>query len=160
MVFLRLDFDGKINSAIRYISQDSEGRVQSMDDAPIPGSSRNVWDVLLKISQGNCSTRWRADQKGGSKHQSYRFKRLTQKLMKDVTKPSNGTTGPSGLNSKAWKHMLMNFKQSSNPKEVHSSSAIIFNNVCLIPDTHVSYIPYKLLYWIIQIWYFCKLNKS
>ena len=47
-VFSKLVFDGKIISAIKYISQDSHGGVLSMDDSPISGSSRTVRDILLE----------------------------------------------------------------------------------------------------------------
>ena len=47
-VFSKLVFEGKLNSAIRYLSEDSSNGVLGMNDRPVKGSAKTVQDLLLE----------------------------------------------------------------------------------------------------------------
>ena len=46
-IFSKLVFEGKIKSAIRYLTEDSSG-VFGIDAYPFPDSGKTVWEILLE----------------------------------------------------------------------------------------------------------------
>ena len=114
-VFSKMVFDGKINSALRYLSQDStRGGVLNMDNI-IPGGSKTVRDVLFeKHPRASVPPNDVLIDEDVLPVNSIVFEGLTRKLIKEVARRSKGAAGPSGLDSAAWKRMLICFKLSSN----------------------------------------------
>ena len=114
-LFSRLVFSGKINSAMRYISQDGAGGVLRIDDKISPASCQTVRDVLLSKHPPAAVPPQQALLDGAPGHiNPIVFEQLTPKLIKDVGRRAKGAAGPSGLDAEAWKRMLTCFKQSSD----------------------------------------------
>ena len=108
--FASLVFDGKINSAIRYLSEDSSGGVLSMDDHPVPASSQRVRDILYEKHPRASIPPDEALLDGEVLSiNPIIYESLTPKLIKDVARNSHGAAGPSGLDSEAWKRMATCF---------------------------------------------------
>ena len=114
-VFSKLVFAGKINSAIKYISENSSAGFLNLDDKPVPGSAKTVRDILLEKHPPPQTPPPHALMKEEPLCVNpIMFERLTPDLIKDVGRHTSGSAGPSGLDAEAWKRMLTCFKQSSN----------------------------------------------
>ncbi len=113
--FSKLVFSGKIHSAIRYISQDSQGGILRMDDQPLPGSDKTVRDILLeKHPEIKTPPEHALMSEEPLQINPIVFDRLSPDLLRNVSRHLKGSAGPSGLDAEAWKRMLTCFKQSSN----------------------------------------------
>ena len=114
-VFAKLVYEGKINSATRYICEESSGGVLGMDDQPLEGSVKTVRDILMEKHPKPVTPPDHVLMKGEPKRiNPIIFERLTPDLIKNVARHATGSAGPSGLDAEAWKRMVTCFRQSSN----------------------------------------------
>ena len=112
--FSKLVFDGKIKSAVRYLSRDSSG-VLHMEDKPVTGSDKTVLDYLLEKHPSAQSPPPEALLDSEPLHVNpILFESITPDLIKNVARVSKGSAGPSGLDADGWKRMLTCFKQASH----------------------------------------------
>ena len=112
--FWKLVFKGKIDSAMRFISENSSSGVLGIKDT-ISGSSKTVHDLLLeKHPRASVPPDDVLLDEEPLSINPIVFEALTPKLIKEVARRSKGAAGPSGLDSEAWKRMLICFKQASN----------------------------------------------
>ena len=112
--FSKLVFDGKIKSAVRYLSRNSSG-VLRMEDKPVTGSDKTVLDYLLEKHPSAQSPPSEALLDSEPLHVNpILFESITPDLIKNVARVSKGLAGPSGLDADGWKRMLTCFKQASH----------------------------------------------
>ena len=113
-VFSNLVYAGKIQSAIRYVSEKSSSGVLGMDDRCL-GGNQTVRDILLEKHPAPSTPPAEALLPGEPLSiNPILFERLTPELIKEVGRRTQGSAGPSGLDADAWTRMLTCFKQSSN----------------------------------------------
>ena len=113
-LFSKLVFEGKLNSAIRHLSEEPSG-ILSMDDHPVPGSEKTVREVLLeKHPESKQPPPSVLSKEEPPPVNPILFEQLTPKLLKEVGRRASGSAGPSGLDAEAWKRMMTCFKKSSD----------------------------------------------
>ena len=129
-VFSKLVFNGKIQSGIQYISEDSSGCLR-MDDKPMSDRSTTVQELLQeKHPEAKSPPAQALVQDELLPINPIVFDRLTPDLIKDVGRHASGSAGPSGLDAEAWKRMLTCFKQSSD----HLCNALAAAAYCLCTE--------------------------
>ena len=113
-LFSKLVFGGKIRSAIRLVCSDSSGGVLAMDDDA--GSGEAGRDVLLKKHPvaAEPPDEVLLDASDSVPVNPILYEKITPELIKRVGREMQGSSGPSGLDSEAWKRMLTCYGRVSN----------------------------------------------
>ena len=113
-VFSKLVFAGKIQSAVKCVSEESSKGVLNTDQYVSDGT-KTVLEILLEKHPEPLIPPAEALMEGEPVNVNLiLFERLTPELIKNTCRRARGAAGRSGLDAEAWKRMITCFKQSSN----------------------------------------------
>ena len=136
--FSKMMMMGKVNSALRYLSQKTSGGVLGLDDLiPVKdGSSpRTVRDILHDLhpaAKDPVEESLLKDTPSNSlPFDPILFESLDGSRIRDSALRCRGSAGPSGLDSLAWRRMCCSFKQAS--AELCTALAGVCRRICIEP---------------------------
>jgi len=117
-VFAKLVFEGKIHSALRYLSDNHGGGVMSLDEPANPAvSNRSVRDVLRdkhpEKRMASPEVLVTTVEPPPDVH-PVRFEPLTAATIRAAALRTSGSAGPSGIDAAGWRRLCCSFHKESN----------------------------------------------
>ena len=109
---------GRISSAIRCQSEDVKGGNHSTTEKiTVGGKTRTVLDILHKKHPKSqpCNPAFiEQDPSNALPYHPQIFERINAACIRKSAMKTNGSHGPSGLDSQEWRRLLTSFKDSSS----------------------------------------------
>ena len=116
-VFAKLVFEGKIHSALRYLSDNHGGGVLFLDERPDPASDRSVRDVLREKHPEKREASLDAlvtNSELPPEVHPVLFEPLTAASIRSAALRTAGSAGPSGIDAAGWRRLCSSFYKESN----------------------------------------------
>ena len=148
-IFAKLVFEGKIHSALRYLSDNHGGGVLSLDERVNSAENRSVRDVLRdKHPPKRAASREALVSNTDTPPEVHPvlFERLTGASIRSAALRTVGSAGPSGIDAAGWRRICCSFHKESN--DLCAAIATFAKRICTTfvdPSTLRAFVACRLL---------------
>ena len=115
--FAKLMFGGKVNDALRLLTNKGRGSVLQLEATVDNGSKKTVRDILKEKHPTSADlVREAVVESGsiGSEVHPIMYEQIDGALVRRVSMSTKGAAGPSGLNAYSWRRLCICYKEASS----------------------------------------------